>query len=337
MFFKNVFKIYRKLYFDRVETALYSKKNAVNDFFGGWKEEDLDLLNQYKSGESVLPKYGEIVDWLGVRTLASLHDWLPIPKSGSISIPGLPVPDDQVHAETIEYVSLIISIRRAISSGKKTFTAIELGASYAPWAVAAGVIALREGFKEINLMAVEANLEMIPSIKDHAGRNELVGAVDLVAIHGAVYTNDEDVYFPKVDVTNDNGAQVSSKALTNDYRGLEMDYQRVKGYSLKTLSTKYERIDFLHMDVQGAEIMLLNDLSFLGVLNKKVVTFFLATQSRFIEGVALEKLSALGWVLIRERPTVYRQNDRTKDVNGWTLRDGGQLWLNPKLSDSYCD
>ena len=340
-FFTSIFSHYFKPKSNnsRVEIALNVKKNAVNDFFGGWDESDIDLLCRYKNSDSVVPKHGEIVDWLGIRTAAIYHGWLPMPESGYVIIQGLPVPDDQVHAETIEYVSLLISIERAIYSGGGEFTAIELGASYSPWAVAAGVVALRKGFRKINLMAVEASKEMLPSIEAHAARNGLIshGDVELRAIHGAIYTSDEDVYFPKVNVKSDNGAQISSKALESDYRELELDYESVKRYSLATLSQEYERIDFLHMDVQGAELMMLNNDSFIEVLDKKVATFFLATQSRFIEGVALQKMADMGWVLIRERPTMFCQNNRTKDINGWTLRDGGQLWLNPRICSHYCD
>lgn len=325
---------------DRVQTALNAKKNSVNDFFGGWEEKDLRLLSSYQFIDPIIAESGEIVDWLGIRTAARLHAWLPMPPNGSVSIRGLPVPDDQVHAETIEYVSLLMSLERALHSGGKCFTAMELGASYAPWAIAAGVVAKRKGFEELNLIAVEANKEIVPNITEHAARNGLLNGgkgANVVVVHGAIYTSDDDVYFPQVNVTSDNGGQIASAALKNDYRGLELEYETVTGYSLATLSSKYERIDFLHMDVQGAEAMLLANDSFLAVLNEKVATFYLATQSRLIEGMALQKLSDLGWSLIRERPTMYRPNDRTKDINGWTLRDGGQLWINPKFGNYLSD
>lgn len=337
-FLRNIFRRYRQAPSgnnDRVQVALNAKRNAVNDFFGGWEEKDLALLRTYKFNYPIVPQHGEIVDWLGIRTAAGLHAWLKMPPNGSLVIPHLPVPDDQVHAETIEYVALLVSIERAAHAGKRCFTVMELGASYAPWAIAAGVLATRKGFEKINLVAVEANAEIVPDIKEHAARNGLLDneKVDLQAIHGAIYTSDENVFFPKVNVASDNGGQIASEALKNDYRGLDLEYEVVKGYSLATLASEYARIDFLHMDVQGAEAMLLADEPFLAVLDEKVATFFLATQSRLIEGLALQKLSGLGWSLARERPTMYRQNDRTKDINGWTLRDGGQLWLNPKACD----
>jgi hypothetical protein len=180
----------------------------------------------------------------------------------------------------------------------------------------------------------------VTNITEHALRNSLSNSVEnvnVLAVHGAIYTKDEYVFFPKVNVANDNGAQITQAALKKDYRGLDLDYEKIPGYSLNTLSTNYSQIDFLHMDVQGAEAMLLNDNDFIGTLNQKVATFFIATQSRLIEGIALEKLSELGWFLIRERPTMYRQNNRTKDINGWTLRDGGQLWINPKFGNYLSD
>lgn len=337
-FLQNILYKLNNLLFTRAEKAIVVKNNAVNDFFGGWQEEDLDLLSCYQITEAVAPDQGEIIDWLGIRTSSKMHSWLVMPEAGALIINELPVPDDQVHAETIEYVALLTSIERALKLGGTSFTAIELGASYAPWAVAAGVVALRKKFAQINLVAVEANKDMLINIEDHARRNNLIGLsdIDLRAVHGAIYVDNKIVYFPKVDVTSDNGGQITSTILSKDYRGLEYEYDPVDGFTLAELAKNYEHIDFLHMDVQGAELMLLGDDSFVDTLDKKVSTFFLATQSRLIEGVALQKLSALGWVLKRERPTIYRQNGRTSDINGWTLRDGGQLWLNPRFSDYGC-
>jgi len=320
---------------DRVRKALYVRDNAQNDFFGGWNESDLELLKRYRCTNDVLPQRGEILDWLGIKTDARMHAWLPIPPSGYLTVASLPVPDDQVHAETIEYIALLVGLERALLHERKVFTAFELGASYAPWAVAAGVLAQRKNFSQINLVAVEANKEMVQKIIEHANRNKIQNCetIKLQAIHGAIYINDEDVYFPKVDVSIDNGGQVKARNDNRDYRGLELEHEVVSGYSLATLSDNYERIDFLHMDVQGAEERLLNNDLFLDVLSNRVSTFFLATQSRLIEGIALQKLSNLGWRIVRERPTMYLQNDRTQDVNGWTLRDGGQLWINPRFGN----
>ncbi|QRY80130.1 FkbM family methyltransferase [Pseudomonas sp. PDNC002] len=316
----------------RSAAAVAARDQLVNDFFGGWELEDIEVLQRYRYEGASSAGHGEILDWLGIRTDIDFHAWLPRPASGPLSIRDLPVPDDQVHAETIEYIGLICSLERAARSGHHRFVAVELGASYAPWAVAAGVMALRKGFGEVSLVAVEANRNSVPKITRHAKLNGLldVSNVDLRAIHGAVHVRDEPVYFPKIDTSHDNGAQLTLEPEAQDYRGLAYEYEEVPGLSLPTLCADIPRIDFLHMDLQGAEEALLQDADFLRLLDERVTTLFIATQSRLIEGLALKALSAMNWQLYRERPTVYQQNDRTPDVNGWTLRDGGQIWFNDK-------
>lgn len=324
---------------DRIALALHARQHGVNDFFGGWEPGDLKLLARYRVEPAAVPAVDEIVNWLGIRTATALHAWLTLPPDRRITIPSLPVPDDQVHAETIEYVALLVALERALAHGSGQFTVYELGASYAPWAVAAGVVALRHGIGKVTLTAVEASSASVGGITAHAARNGLLpnDRVVLHAIHGAIHVTDGELFFPRVDVASDNGGQVTDTPAERDYRGLALDHEPVPAYSLATLAADHERIDFLHMDVQGAEAALLTDAGFIDVLDRKVATLFLATQSRLIEGLALERLGAAGWLLLRERPTMFRQNDRTSDINGWTLRDGGQLWLNPALGRHHCD
>lgn len=323
---------------DRVEKAIIVKNNSVNDFFGGWCEWDIDFFKQYQIIETTQPPKGVIVDWLGIRTYRKYHAWLGSPDQGCV-ISGLPVPDDSVHAEAIEYTALLIALERAGAKSKNQFRVLELGASYAPWATGSGVLALRRGFENIHCIAVEASSGAIGKISEHAELNGLMGKnnVNFEILHAAVYVNEELLYFPKTDTSQDNGAQVVEKQSEIDYRGVSVEYESVQGVTLNKLTERFSRVDFLHMDLQGAEQKLLQDKSFMNCLNQKVATLFLATQSRLIEGIALEALSHLGWKLFRERPTTYRQNTNTKDVNGWTLRDGAQIWLNPRFGKEYLD
>ena len=61
-------KFLKKKYSKRVEIALNVKESAVNDFYGGWHESDLELLSRYKYNKSNIKEVlsGEIIDWLGV-------------------------------------------------------------------------------------------------------------------------------------------------------------------------------------------------------------------------------------------------------------------------------
>lgn len=318
----------------RVDKAVEARANATNDFFGGWELSDIQFLERYKITATQAPEEGTITDWLGIKTQSRYHAWLGNPKLNMI-IGDIPVPDDALHAEAIEYVALFVSLERArLKNAPPSFTMMELGASYAPWATASAVCALRLGFEKVFCTAVEASGPAIQKIKDHASQNGLLpnGKVRFDIINAAVSTDSRTLYFPKLDVNSDNGAQAVSIASETDYRGLNLHYEEVAAVTLSDLTRDSALVDFLHMDLQGFEEKLLGNSEFIQCLDQKVSTLFLATQSRLIEGLALQTLSRLGWELIRERPTSFKPNHRTQDINGWTLRDGGQLWINTRIS-----
>jgi len=325
----------------KIEKLLEAKSYLLNDYFGGWQDEDIAYLERYKQNiEHVKGDSEEIIDWLGIKTDINLHAWMKKPGH-CLRIGELPLPDDGVHAEAIEYIALFIALERAVKVSNLHLTGenngqlvvLELGASYGPWLVAAGVVGRRLGFSKINLIGVEANKDAIKKLLDHAQRNGVDNPAiyNLKPMHYAVHTKDEELFFPKVNTSTDNGAQATTLVQSNDYRGLRVEYERVPGITFTSLSKDFDVIHFLHMDLQGHEKHLLENDEFMNALTDKVATLYLATQSRLIEGIALEKLSKVGWMLVRERPTMYQQNERTHDVNGWTLRDGGQLWINKKF------
>jgi FkbM family methyltransferase len=199
--------------------------------------------------------------------------------------------------------------------------------------VAAGKIAIEVGFENVRLIAVEASSNPQIKINDHLSRNGLAGRpnVEVEVINKAVYTDRRILFFPNVELSKDNGAQVTDSVEDSDYRGLKVDYAEVEAIPLRDICINTPYVDFLHMDLQGCEELLFQDDDFLSILDSKVATLYLATQTRMAEGVALRVLSKLNWTLLRERPTDYIQNERTNKVEGWTLRDGGQLWINRKL------
>ena len=91
---------------------------------------------------------------------------------------------------------------------------------------------------------------------------------------------------------------------------------------------RLEHVDFLHAELQGSELPLLLNRSFVPTLREKVRLVLLATHSRKIEGVALRVLSKAGWELINERPVPFFHSDNLNPTS-WTIVDGGHVWPNP--------
>lgn len=81
-------------------------------------------------------------------------------------------------------------------------------------------------------------------------------------IQRAVVAKDGPVFFPKVRVDTDNGAQATDHTAETDIRGMAVEYERVEGVRLPTLIKRQKYLDFLHLDVQGTEVDMLRSGEF---------------------------------------------------------------------------
>jgi len=136
--------------------------------------------------------------------------------------------------------------------------------------------------------------------------------------------------FPKVSNFGENGGQAVSARQDTDYVGRSVEYEQIKAVTLAEDILHDQVFDFLHIDIQGAEFDVVS--SSINVLNEQVRNIFVGTHSRLIEGQLLELLHKSGWELIRERPTKFSYHRERESIIGWTTRDGGQFWSNPRLS-----
>ena len=293
------------------------------DFFGGWEQNDTDLFARFSRAAE--PIAGKITDFMGIRTTTSLHPWAA--QYDNKVLADLPIPDDSLRAEAIEYFALFDAIERAPTH---SFSMAEVGASYAPWTCVAAVAARRKGKSEISLSAVEASEYLFSLIPGHLAENN-VDTTGIRLINGAVATHRTTLYFPKVTNPGENGGQISLQDVEKDYLDREVDNEEVQAFPLSDVLPEGV-VDLIHMDIQGFEFDVL--ASAIEVLNHRVRSLFVGTHSRKIEGQLLELLHSHGWQLIRERPTRFIYEKHRNDIVGWTTRDGGQYWINQHLLSS---
>ncbi len=167
-----------------------------NDFYGGWKPSDVDLFHNYRC-----PKSGEFVyvtDFFGVRTPTECIPW----ASGADGTPSTdcPIPDDGVRAETIEYYALIRALELSLD---QSFSMIELGASYAPWACFGACLALRANRRTVKVRAVEASQFFIEKLKANWVVNGLLEngslnpqqLIECDVMHAAIATEPGSMFF----------------------------------------------------------------------------------------------------------------------------------------------
>ncbi|MDA0651310.1 MAG: FkbM family methyltransferase [Proteobacteria bacterium] len=295
--------------------------------YSGYESADIEVVRRHAIAQAGL--YGDhYIDGFGVKTL---HACVPFADPAALSIERLqhPVPDDGFHAEGIEYVALLDAIDRFAHGGD--FCAVEAGAGWGPWLAMAGVICRRRGVDKIRLVGLEASSERFELMRRHLDSNQLdpQHGVEVDLFAGAVWSHDGVIHFPESDVA-DMGAAASAEMTDTDYRGQAMAAREVPCTQLPTLVGKDRMVEFLHIDVQGAEGEVI--ASHLNWLNRQVKSMMIATHSRPLEGELMMLLNQNGWILHREKPCRFNGGQTIKDWCGATVVDGSQYWLNAKFT-----
>ncbi|WGM47623.1 hypothetical protein KOAAANKH_02503 [Brevundimonas sp. NIBR10] len=279
------------------------------------------ILERFRAPpHEMVSESGRFINFMGLRTRVDFfaggdtHD-------GAI-FNQVPDPDDGIYGGVGEY-SAILS---AVEASKERFTIVELGAGWGPWISAAGVACRRWGIGDVTLVAVEAVENKLGMIQDHLWSNGL-GHHTIRVLHGAAWDQPETVQIPSWVAPVDYGAAAGQTG--GDYRGHETPMVDVPGLTLDMICEGLGIIDFMHWDVQGAEVRLVQ--SNLELLDSRVRRLFIGTHSRSIEGRIMDALYGLGWHLAWEQPCRLRYDSCKPTLEGMTIKDGEQYWINPKL------
>jgi FkbM family methyltransferase len=149
-----------------------------------------------------------------------------------------------VNEHYFDWIALLQCVRAA--SG--TFRMAELGAGWAPWLVRAAFAARQvPAIKQIELVGVEADPTHFSWMKAHFLDNKL-NPEQYHLLHGAVAENSIPLRFPKIDNPDeDYGASLNTVTKNKEY-------VEVQGYPLTDVLDRFTGpVNFLHMDIQGAE------------------------------------------------------------------------------------
>jgi FkbM family methyltransferase len=283
---------------------------------------------------SIVPVRGCFTDFLGrITNCRFLPSIAHLENQASTDIP---VPGDGFYADTIEYIGLLMAYKTLESNH---FVMAEFGAGWGPWVAAAGVIGRRRGIANMDLVAVEASTGKIELVKQHLLDNRLrpdgpdfdtrLDGVHCRCIRGAVWSSDGKVDFPSVVAEQEYGGAVMQNDGNVDYRGFRFEYEPVPAYTVESILGDCGVVDFIHIDIQGAELEVLRQsLEFLRGRSRYI---FVGTHSRTIEGELVTLLCTNGFELLREKPCRFSFGAWPGALEGLTTADGGQLWRNSRI------
>ena len=296
---------------------------STNQIYPGYEPRHEALL------KSMVQRRAEVdgdrlIDGFGQTTLFRC---VPFASEFDVELLSLPIPDDGYHAEASEYIAVADSVKRASSR----YCIAELGAGWAPWLGLGGVMARNRGIGEIELIGVEALPARFELMGAHLASNRLrpelgdattLDGVTCRLFNAAVTPARSEVWFPDVPVT-DMGSAVSESESKRDYRGKRVTNLKVQGLPLSEILADAS-VDLLHVDVQGAELGLIE--ANLALLAERVKGIMIGTHSRVIEGALIELLYANGWQLELEKPCRVAWRPNPPSMEAMTVVDGCQYW-----------
>ena len=265
------------------------------------------------------------IDWAGIRTRTGMLPWAPPELAGTTSA-DLPIPSDGYRSEAEEYVGLAI----ALAGAQETFTVVEVGAGWAPWAVMGAVCARRAG-KKPRCIAVEADPTKADWAAQHARDNDL-SEDEFRLVRAACWHSEGTLRFPLLDADDMGGAVTDQSEVTMDYRGAHFPHVDVPAVSLFSLIDDPIPTDLLHIDLQGMELEVL--LPTLDAIEQHVRFLAVGTHDRYVEGTLQHTLLAREWALLMESPSTAIFDGVKPTLAGFTVQDGNQFYANSRFRDA---
>jgi FkbM family methyltransferase len=289
---------------------------------------DPDLLKRYAAPASELTvEPGCFTNWIGLKTDASLFSRGDELRDRVFA--DLPIANDGVYGDYAEYASWLTAI--SAKKAHDTFVAVELGAGWGPWISGIGVTCLRQSFEKISLIGVEADRGKYEAMQRHLERNGLLASprVSCRTHHAAAWSENTTLNFPVIGLL-DHGGAVQEQGAGPDYRGAQLQYTEVPALNVATICAPHEHIDFMHWDLQGAEVEVAP--AAMPFLNDHVDHIFIGTHSRPIEGTLLNLFFENRWEVLHERPCHFVYDLDKPSIVGMVHTDGELFVRNPRLA-----
>ncbi len=279
---------------------------------------------------------GYWTDFLGVRTRADVWaftpEYLEIYNRERFELPGLPT--DREHI--LDWIPLI----DAVAGSGHTFVMVALGAGWGRW-LSAGAFAATQLAREYKLVGVEAEPTHFSWMLRHLAQNGIDPArhriIRAAASHlaGPCWFRIGDAagwygqsIVPDLDVPPEITAQAP---LWSEVSIVATRLQRVCSVDLRAVVSGLPTIDYMHMDIQGAEADFLE--AYPELLQQHVRTVNVGTHSAQIEDRLRTLFHTLKWRCVHDvrLKSAAMVKVGLRDAQRVEFGDGVQVWTNPTL------
>jgi FkbM family methyltransferase len=257
-----------------------------------------------------------IYDFLGVATAAHFRKgWSAhVRAAGKELLPVYPT----LNEHYFDWILTLTSVDRADG----IYRMAELGAGWGAWSVRAATAARQnKNISAVELLAIEADATHYGWMLEHFRKNGINPEQHHV-LHGALAAAAGRVKFPVIDDPSDDYGASMKRVYGN------VPYVEVNAYSIADLLDRFSGpLDFMHVDVQGAEYDTLPGA--MGILRDKVKSIMVGTHfsAEHHAGLAAEFVRA-GWVQVMNYP---RGSKCETEFGAVTFGDGLISFSNPRF------
>jgi FkbM family methyltransferase len=270
---------------------------------------------------NLVPNAKYLTNYLGVLIDPK---FLPQVLSGcENTIEAMPIPANW-HADIAEWGAAL----RAVDLSRRRFTVMELGCGWGCWLNITGVAARMTG-REVYMIGVEGDPHHIQFAREAVATNGF--PPEQVELHHGIVAAEAGVaLFPNQAVGGTSwGIQPIFDATEEQLAAAsrEGSHMVLPVISLARLLEPHDRIDLLHIDIQGGEVNVVSGS--IKALQGKVAYLLIGTHSRQIEGLLIDLLMKAGWMLEVERPAIISIRPAG---HVHLIVDGVQGWRNPHFA-----
>lgn len=275
----------------------------------------------------------DVFDWTGTRWEEGSFPRLPINSTHDLDVAKN---GDGFRAGVNEWGAFLLAIHLAASEQIPNVI-VELGCSQGlwclPWIRLFPYLSVQKAYA-IGIEAAPAQDDTIKFWEAQELNFDLIKTNTDLKFHGvnfdfhwlqrAVFSGQECVHFPNVQVSKDNGSRLDeSLQLINNY----VSVPTIDAFKINELVSNIDEeseIALLHIDIQGAETNLLASKHF-GKLVSKTKILMVGTHSVQAEIDSFQILKELDFILISGSPSKYQY-----EPNPVLIEDGEQIWIRQK-------
>ncbi len=266
------------------------------------------------------PREGLVVNFLDVAVDPVIHP--PSLDAMIGTVEPAPMPNNW-HADLAEWGAAL----RAVDLSGDKFTMIELGCGWGCWMNNMGVAAKRTG-RAVHVIGIEGDQGHLKFAEEALDRNGFDRS-EWTLVSGIAAGKGGTALFPIQDhaggswglepVFGASEKQTQEAVKSGKFEALPM-------VPLGDVTRDHDKIDLLHIDIQGGEADLIEDC--LQAMNDKVAYVLIGTHSRQIEGRLFDIMLNAGWQLDMERAAFITVTGPEPVV----VVDGVQGWMNPRVT-----